>query len=195
MTTTPTAATEPPGSIRVAYRLTAADVLDYLAAEEFRSWSGQVRSNPVATALLAGLVLGLAGLAGLGLGIRAAFSILGSALIVLGAFGRAGRAASRRRAGRLARDLGIPADLRVVVSDRGIAKMTGAGIDDPGRRFPWSEVAAIGDGPGPIAFRLRPGDAVLLIPGRAFATAEARAGFVARARRWREDAGPVAASG
>ncbi len=186
--TSPPVAPDTSGPIPVAYRLTIEDVRRFVGSEDLRCWTCLIRSQKASTALLVGLVLGLSALCGLGLGVRSGLLVLGSALVLLGGFGWARGLASRQRACRLARDLGIPCDLRVAVSARGIAKASGPGLDDPGRRFPWSEVVDSSIAPGLVIFRLRPAEAVLLIPDHAFPSFQAKLEFADRAHRWREAA-------
>ncbi len=172
--------------IQVAYRLTIEDIGRFVGTEDLRCWTCLVRSQKASTALLVGLVIGLSTLCGLGLGIRSGLTLLGSALVLLGAFGWARGSSARRRACRLARVLGIPCDLRVAISARGIVKASGPRLDEPARRFPWTDVVAVYLAPGLIVFRLRPVDAVLLVPNRAFPNAEAKRAFCGEVRRWRE---------
>ncbi len=185
-----------PMGVLLEYRLTEADVRRFCSSGRARACWQSCRDRRWAMTALAAVGLSLVGSCWRAHGIRPAALALGTTLAVLTALALAREAWSRRRVVRLARDLGIPCDLRLDISPGGIAKAPGEKPSDPGRTFAWSEVVDLTHGHGLTIIRLRPAGGALLIPDRAFPTAEARGRFAADARAWRDaavpDPGPTA---
>ena len=179
---------DPSAPILLAYRLTEADVRRYLGSCRFAACKRTVRDGFLSTIPLVVLGVFLVGLCFHGRGMRPGLVALGSTLAMLAAFAWWHDRRSGQCGCRLARDLGIPCDLRLKVSPGGIAKAPGRDPSDPGRAFEWSEVAEARRVRGLFVIRIRPTNAILLIPARAFARDEAIADFDRKVRAWREAA-------
>jgi hypothetical protein len=175
----------------VEYRLTEADVRHYATAGRARACRRLGREQGWGLLPLIAVGLLLFGLCYQSHGIRAVGLAVGTTLAVLLACARLREAGTCRRACRLARDLGVPLDLRLTASALGLVKDPAPDGSDPGRRFGWSEVVEVDRVDHLTVIRLRPAGGVLLIPDRAFPDPEARGQFAARARHWRDSAQPV----
>jgi len=176
--------TDPSPPFLLAYRLTDSDVRRYLASCRFPACKRLIRTQLRGALLLVVLGMFLVGACFRGHGTRPGMLALGTTAAILAGFAwwrgfRAGSCACR-----VARDLGVPCDLRLKVSARGIAKAPGRDSSDPGRSFAWSEVVAAKRTQGLFVFHLRPAGAVLLVPDRALGKDEAIADFARKTRAW-----------
>jgi hypothetical protein len=184
-TTTPP---EPSTSPDLEYRLTEADVRRYcIFGRPGKCWRA-CRQRKAALAILAILGVFLVGMCYHERGAWSGTLALGATLAVLIALAWSRQAWADRRVCRVARQVGLPSDLRVTVSPEGITKAPGPDPSDPGRTFAWSEVVEVDRIDGLTVIRLRPAGGVLIVPDRAFPTVEARDGFGRSVRAWREAA-------
>ena len=135
--------------------------------------------------ILAALGLFLIGLCYHSHGVRSGTLALVTTIGVVLALAWSRRAWSDRRICRMARELGLPCDVRLAISPGGLAKAPGADPDDPGRTFEWSEVLAVDRLDSLTVIHLHPAGGVLIVPDRAFATTEGRVNLVENIRGWR----------
>lgn len=176
---------EPSTDLRLDYRLTEADVHHYcLAGRVGRCWRC-CRGRKAAIGLLLALGYFLVGACFLGPGVRSGMLALGTTLVVVAAFAWVREARFEGCIDRLAREMGLPVDLRLVVTPEGIAEESS---DEPGRTFAWSEVVDVSRIDHLTLIRLRPAGGVLIVPDSAFQSPESRAEFAATLRQWREAA-------
>lgn len=178
----------------VEYQLTEADVRRFATSGRARACRRLCREQGWGILPLVGLGLLLFGLCYRSHEAWAVVVALGTTMAVLAAFARLREARSCRRVCRLARDLGVPLDLRVAASTAGIAKDPAPDGSDPGRTFAWSEVVEIGRVDHLTVIRLRPAGSVLLIPDRAFGDDESRERFAGEVLGWHRasSTGPAA---
>jgi hypothetical protein len=167
------------------YQLTEADVHHYCIRGRPRACWLTCRDRKTAMLVLAALGLFLIGMCYHSYGFRSGTLALVTTLGVLTALAWSHRAPADRRICRLAHEMGLPCDVRLVVSPEGIVKSPGASPDDPGRTFTWSDVVGFDRLDDLTIVRLRPARSLLIVPDRAFPDAEARAKVAEKVRRWR----------
>ncbi len=185
-----TADSLPSSSIALHYRLTEADVRCHVRSGRARACRRICRDQGWGMIPLLALGLLLFGLCWRSHGFRPVGRAIAATAAVLGGFAWLREARTCRRACRMARDLGIPLDLRLTVTPEGITQEPAPDGSDPGRTFAWSQVAGIDRVDPMTVIRLQPAHGVLLIPDRAFADAAAAGQFAARARDWQRAAAP-----
>ena len=173
-------------TLPLEYRLTEADVHHYCTSDRARKCWRTCRRRKAAVLILALLGLFLVGMCYRARGGRAASLAMTTALVVLGALAWSREARADHRVCRLAREMGLPLDLRLVVSREGLAEESVSGPFDPGRTFAWSEVVDVSRVDRLTVIRLRPAGGVLIVPDRAFPSARARDDFLDNARACRQ---------
>lgn len=149
----------------------------------------------MAVLLLAALGFFLVGICFHAQGARAGGVALGTTLLVVAALAWGREALFERCVCRLARQMGLPRDLRVVVSADGILEESAGDSDDPSRVFAWPDVVDVSRVDHLTVIRLRPAGGVLIVPDSAFAAPEGRLEFEEALRSWRGSAPPVSANG
>jgi hypothetical protein len=163
--------------LRVEYRLTEADVHLYcssgLAGKCWRS----CRRRKTAIVLLIALGCFLVGTCFRTHGLRAGGLALGTTLVVVAALAWGREIWFERCVDRLAGQMGLPRDLRLVVTPEGIVEESGTEIDDTGRTFAWSEVVEVSRIDHLTVIHLRPAGGVLIVPDSAFSSPEERTEF------------------
>ena len=170
-----TAADEP---THLAYRLEPADLSRFLASGRRCACRDQCGAWAWSLALLAPIVIALALALARSGGVRSILVAIASASGTLGLIALAREAIAARRCRAMARDLGLPREVRVVISPEGIAPEPDA--DGTGRVFAWSDVAEVARRGGVTAIRLRVAGTALLIPDRVFASPADRMTFEGR---------------
>ncbi len=181
--------TETSTPIVLEYQLTEADVRHYCISGRPGACWRTCRRRKLAILALAALGLFLIGDCYHSHGFRAGTIALVTTIGVLTALAWSHRAPADRRVCRLARDMGLPCDVRLVVSPEGFVKEPGASPDDPGRTFGWSDVVNVDHFDSVTVVKLRPARSLLIVPDRAFPSPEARAEVVETIREWRKAAG------
>jgi hypothetical protein len=179
---------EPSASLVLEYRLTEDDIHHYCLAGRPRKCWRSCRHRKVALLILSALGLFLVGVCYHARGIRAGGLAIGTTLGIVAAFVWTRQARIDGHLCRLAGQMGLPEDFRLVVSAEGIVEEPAADSGDPGRSFGWSEVIAIDRIDRLTVLRLRHGGCVLFVPDRVFSTPEAREGFARSIRAWRKAA-------
>ena len=179
---------EPSASLVLEYQLTEDDIHHYCVAGRPRKCWRSCRHRKVALLILAALGLFLVGVCYHARGLRSASLAIGTTLVIVAALAWTRQARIDLHICRLAGEMGLPEDVRLVISAEGIVEEPAADSGDPGRSFGWSEVIAIERIDGLTVFRLRHGGCVLFIPDRVFSTPKARTEFVERCRGWRKAA-------
>ncbi len=175
---------EPSTPTVLEYQLTEADVRRYCVAGRPRACWLACRERKVGLAILGAIWAFLVGLCFARHGATAGSLALGSSLAVVLFLTWLRRARSDHRVCRLARAMGLPYALRLVVSDQGIVKEPGDDPSDPGRSFAWSEVVEVARVDALTVVRLRPAGALLIVPDRAFPDPEAREALARHAQGW-----------
>jgi hypothetical protein len=179
---------QPMTDLHLDYRLTEADVHHYCSAGRVGKCWRCCRGRKAAMALLAALGCFLVGVCFLGHGARSGMLALGTTFVVVAAFAWIREARFEGCVERLARETGLPHDLRLVVSPDGIAEESEAPAGDRARTFAWSEVVEVSRIDRLTLIRLRPAGAVLIVPDSAFESTESRLEFERTLREWREAA-------
>jgi hypothetical protein len=177
---------EPSTPLHLEYRLTEADVRHYCSAGLARKCWRTCKSRKMALLLLATLGCFLVGICVHARGARAGGLALGTTLAVVAALAWGREAHQEGCVCRLAGQMGLPRDLRLVVSPEGITEESGPEIDDPARTFTWSDVVKVGHVDHLTVIRLRPAGGVLIVPDGAFASPEQRVKFVESMSAWRK---------
>jgi hypothetical protein len=179
---------EPTTELRLDYRLTEADVHHYCSAGRVgRCWRC-CRGRKAALTLLFALGCFLVGACFLGHGARSGMLALGTTLVVLATFAWIREARFEGCVERLAQEMGLPRDLRLIVSPEGIAEESEAPSGELGRTFAWSEVVELSRIDHLTLIRLRPAGGVLIVPDSAFESIGSRLEFERTLRKWREAA-------
>jgi hypothetical protein len=176
---------DPSPPLRLEYRLAEPDVHHYCSGGLARKCWGCCRGRKLAMLLLVALGCFLVGTCFHAQGARAGGLALGTTLVVLAALAWAREARFEGQICRLARQMGLPRDLRLVVSPDGITEESDPETADPTRTFAWSEVLGVSRVDHLTVIRLRPAGGVLIVPDSAFATLEARTEFEATIRAYR----------
>ena len=182
----PPTSSEPSASLVLEYRLTEGDIHHYCVAGRPRKCWRSCRHRKATILTLAALALFLIGICYHARGVRSASLALGTTFAIVAALVWTRQARIDGHICRLAGDMGLPEDFRLVLSAEGIVEEPGADSGDPGRSFGWSEVIAIDRIDGLTVFRLRHGGCLLFVPDRAFATARNPPRIRQAARAWRK---------
>ena len=171
--------------LQLEYRLTESDVHHYCTSDRARKCWRSCHRRKAAVSILAMLVLFLVGMCYQARGGRSASLALTTTLAVLAMLAWSREARADHRVCRLAREMGLPLDLRLIVSRGGIVEESGSDPPDPRRTFAWSEVVDVSRVDHLTVIRLRPAGGVLIVPDRAFPSTKVREGFLEDARAWR----------
>jgi hypothetical protein len=174
--------------IHLEYRLTDVDVQHYCSAGLAGKCWRSCRGRKPAIVLLIALACFLVGICFHARGARAGGLALGTTLVVLAALAWSREARIERCVCRVAGQIGLPHDLRLVVSSDGIREESGPEIDDPDRTFPWSEVVDMSRVDHLTVIHLLPAGGVLIVPDSAFVSVEGRSKFEETIRAWRKSA-------
>ncbi len=172
-----------PPAFRLEYRLLEEDVRRYCSSNRAGLVRRSIRGRIAGLLLLAALGGFLVGICFQAKGGRSGWLAVGSALAVVLGLAGSRRALDERSIGVIARRMGIPRDLRVVVSARGVAEDS-----DPPRTFSWDEVVEVSRNDHQTVIRFRPAGGLLIVPDRAFLATEGRVEFEAAVRSFRDEA-------
>ena len=173
-----------PPPICLDYRLSEEDVHHYCSASRGRRCWRCCRGRKAALVVLASLGLFLVGTCFRANGVRSGMLALGTTIVVLAALAWWREARFEGCVGRLARQMGIPRELHLVVTTEGIAEESDPETAGPPRIFRWSEVVEVARVDHLTVIRLRPAGGVLIVPDSAFAGPEGRAEFEQVIHAW-----------
>ncbi len=163
--------------LHLEYNLSKADVRHYCSAGlAWRCWKS-CRGRKAALLLLVVLVCLILGTCVQAHGLRVVWLVLGTTLIVVALLAVGREVVREWSICRVARLMGFPRVLRIVVSHDGIFEESGPRLDDAARMFAWSEVVDVSRMDHLTVIRLRPAGGVLIVPDSAFSSPDGRAEF------------------
>jgi hypothetical protein len=176
---------DPSEPIHLHFRLSETDVRHYCTAGRARKCWRCCRARKAALFTLLAVGAFLVGTTHQARGVRSIALLLGTTAVVVGALAWDREARVERRIMLLARTLGLPREVDLVVSPEGIVEGSADGSHDPSRTYTWDEVLEIYRIDHLSIFQLRPAGGVLIVPDGAFASPEDRLAFEEHIRAWR----------
>lgn len=176
---------EPSEPIHLRFRLGESDVRHYCTSGRARKCWRCCRARKAALLTLLAVGAFLVGTSHQAHGVRSSVLLLATTTVVLAALAWDHEARIERRILLLARTLGLPREVDLVVSPEGIVEASANGSLEPSRTFLWSEVLEVFRIDHLRVFQLRPAGGVLIVPDGAFASSEDRLAFADRVQAWR----------